>query len=138
MHNCAFGFLSIQVLWICLIRFRFSFFPSQELKKEKSLGLALLEFSADLTMEKFKHVQKENNIKNSYSHHSVDTITNTWPILFYLCLVLHCGGSLVSESCVTLCNPTDSSLPGSSVHGISQEEYWSGLPFPSPRHESEK
>ena len=24
------------------------------------------------------------------------------------------------------------SLPGSSVHGISQEEYWSGLPFPSP------
>ena len=84
------------------------------------------------TMEKFKHVQKENNIKNSYSHHSVDTITNTWPILFYLCLVLHCGGSLVSESCVTLCNPTDSSLPGSSVHGISQEEYWSGLPFPSP------
>ena len=24
------------------------------------------------------------------------------------------------------------SLPGSSVHGISQQEYWSGLPFPSP------
>ena len=23
-------------------------------------------------------------------------------------------------------------LPGSSVHGISQQEYWSGLPFPSP------
>ena len=22
--------------------------------------------------------------------------------------------------------------PGSSVHGISQQEYWSGLPFPSP------
>ena len=26
-----------------------------------------------------------------------------------------------------LCNP-----PGSSVHGISQARYWSGLPFPSP------
>ena len=26
------------------------------------------------------------------------------------------------------CNP-----PGSSVHGISQAEYWSGLPFPPPR-----
>ena len=25
----------------------------------------------------------------------------------------------------------DCSLPGSSVHGIFQEEYWSGLPFPS-------
>ena len=24
------------------------------------------------------------------------------------------------------------SLPGSSVRGISQEEYWSGVPFPSP------
>ena len=23
------------------------------------------------------------------------------------------------------------SLPGSSVHGISRQEYWSGLPFPS-------
>ena len=24
------------------------------------------------------------------------------------------------------------SLPGSSVYGILQQEYWSGLPFPSP------
>jgi len=30
------------------------------------------------------------------------------------------------------CNPIDCSLPGSSVHGILQQEYWSGLPFPSP------
>ena len=26
----------------------------------------------------------------------------------------------------------DYSLPGSSVHGFSRREYWSGLPFPSP------
>ena len=26
----------------------------------------------------------------------------------------------------------DSSLPGASVHGIPQQEYWSGLSFPSP------
>jgi len=26
----------------------------------------------------------------------------------------------------------DCSPPCSSVHGISQQEYWSGLPFPSP------
>ena len=26
----------------------------------------------------------------------------------------------------------DCSPPGSSVDGISQQEYWSGLPFPSP------
>ena len=28
----------------------------------------------------------------------------------------------------------DCSPPGSSVHGIFQEEYWSGLPFPFPGH----
>ena len=26
----------------------------------------------------------------------------------------------------------DCSLPGSSIHGISRQGYWSGLPFPSP------
>ena len=28
---------------------------------------------------------------------------------------------LVTQSCLTLCDPTDCSLPGSSVHGILQE-----------------
>ena len=42
------------------------------------------------------------------------------------------GDGLVTESCPTLCNPMDCSLPGSSVHGTSQARYWSGLPFPSP------
>ena len=36
------------------------------------------------------------------------------------------------QSCPTLCNPMNFSLPGSSVHGILQEEYLSGLPFPPP------
>ena len=40
---------------------------------------------------------------------------------------------LVTESCLTICNPTDWSLPGSSVHGIFRQEYWSGFPCPSPR-----
>ena len=30
------------------------------------------------------------------------------------------------------CSPVDCSPPGSSVHGFSRQEYWSGLPFPSP------
>ena len=34
--------------------------------------------------------------------------------------------------CPTLCNPMDCSLPGSSVHGILQREYWSGLSCTSP------
>ena len=35
-------------------------------------------------------------------------------------------------SCVWLCKPMDCSPPVSSVHGILQQEYWSGLPCPSP------
>ena len=36
------------------------------------------------------------------------------------------------QSCPTLCDPIDGSLPGSSVPGFSRQENWSGLPFPSP------
>ena len=28
-------------------------------------------------------------------------------------------------------DPMDCSLPGSSVHGFSRQEYWSGVPLPS-------
>ena len=40
--------------------------------------------------------------------------------------------SEVAQSCLTLCDPVDCSLPGSSLHGILQARLWSGLPFPSP------
>ena len=43
----------------------------------------------------------------------------------------HCCCS-VTKSCLTLCNSMDCSQTDSSVHGIFQEEYWSGLPFPPP------
>ena len=42
------------------------------------------------------------------------------------------------QSCPTLCDPRDGSPPGSPVPEILQQEHWSGLPFPSPMHESEK
>ena len=38
----------------------------------------------------------------------------------------------VSRSCLTLCDPMDCSLLGSSSMEFSRQEYWSGLPFPSP------
>ena len=40
--------------------------------------------------------------------------------------------SEVAQSCPTLRDPMDCSLPGSSIHGFSRQEYWSGLPLPSP------
>ena len=39
---------------------------------------------------------------------------------------------LVTQSCLSLCDPMQCSLPGSSVMEFSRQEYWSGLPFPSP------
>ena len=42
------------------------------------------------------------------------------------------------QSCLTLCDPIDRSPPGSPSLGFSRQEHWSGLPFPSPMHESEK
>ena len=39
------------------------------------------------------------------------------------------------QSCPTLCSPIDGSPPGSPVPG--RQGHWSGLPFPSPMHESE-
>ena len=45
---------------------------------------------------------------------------------------------------VWLCNSRDSAIPETAAHqalpslGFSRQEHWSGLPFPSPIHESEK
>ena len=35
------------------------------------------------------------------------------------------------QSCLILCDPADSSPPGSLSMGLSRQEYWSGLPFSS-------
>ena len=39
---------------------------------------------------------------------------------------------LVAQLYLTLCNSMDYSSPGPSVHGILQQEYWSGLPGSPP------
>ena len=42
------------------------------------------------------------------------------------------------QSCPTLSDPIDSSPPGSPSLGFSRQEHWSGLPFSSPAHESDR
>ena len=42
------------------------------------------------------------------------------------------------QSCPTLCDPIDIIPPDSPSLGFSRQEHWSGLPFLSPMHESEK
>ena len=41
-----------------------------------------------------------------------------------------CVYVLVTQLCLTLCNPMNCSPPGSM--GFSKQEYWTGLPCPSP------
>ena len=38
------------------------------------------------------------------------------------------------QSCLSLCDPIDSSHQAPLSLGFSRQEYWSGLPFPSPMH----
>ena len=42
------------------------------------------------------------------------------------------GACICAQWCPTLCDPMDCSLPGSSVRGVFQARYWSGLPFHIP------
>ena len=39
---------------------------------------------------------------------------------------------LVLQGCPTLCDAMDYNLPGSLSMEFSRQEYWSGVPFPSP------
>ena len=62
-----------------------------------------------------------------------------------MALILNCPAAAAAaaaakslQSCSTLCDPIDGSSSGSPVPGILQARKWSGLPFPSPKHESEK
>ena len=42
--------------------------------------------------------------------------------------------SEVAQSCLTLSDPMDCSLPVSPSMGFSRQEYWSWVPLPSPIH----
>ena len=61
----------------------------------------------------------------------------------HVCFIHSAGGGHLSwfcmhgqslQSCLTLCDAMDCSLPGFSACGILRQEQWSGLPCPSPGH----
>ena len=53
-------------------------------------------------------------------------------IICYSLIVLCFHFISVAQSYPMPCDSMDCSLPASSVHGTFIQEYWSGLPFPSP------
>ena len=60
------------------------------------------------------------------------SLTHTHTLQLWKLLLL-----LLLQPCPTLCSPTDGSPLGSPVPGILQARTVSGLPLPSPMHESE-
>ena len=58
--------------------------------------------------------------------------------VFYILTGRAAAAAKSLQSYPTLCDPIDGSPPGSPSLGFSRQEHWSGLPFPSPMHESEK
>ena len=56
----------------------------------------------------------------------------TPPSDFYFTSYYACMHTKSLQSCPTLCNSTDCSPPAPLSMGFSRQEYWSGLPCPSP------
>ena len=50
----------------------------------------------------------------------------------YLTYMQSGGGGLVTKSCLTLATPWTVACQAPLSMGFSRQEYWSGLPFPSP------
>ena len=70
-----------------------------------------------------------------FSFYFVENISPLTSIMIYIYVLynsLYTLLCLVDQSCLTIYDPMDCSLPGSSVYGMLQGGYWSRLPFPPP------
>ena len=64
-----------------------------------------------------------------------------FPVVMYGCeswTVKKAAAAKSLQSCLTQCDPIEAAHQAPSSLGFSRQEHWSGLPFPSPMHESEK
>ena len=77
-------------------------------------------------------------VSGSWGRISNNNILGQWEIFGAPSIIFAAAAAKSLQSCPTLCDPIDGSPPGSPSLGFSRQEHWSGLPFPSPMHESEK
>ena len=82
-------------------------------------------------MDKEDVVHVYNGILLSHKKNEIMPFPTTWMDLETI-ILSEVNQSEATQSCPTLGDPVDCSPPGSSIHGILQARYWSGLPFPSP------
>ena len=56
-------------------------------------------------------------------------------LLMWVCVCVCSVVCVPAQSCMTLCYPVDCSHPQAPLSmEFSRQEYWSGLPFPTPRY----
>ena len=102
----------ILLLWF--LRFPYVFIVADALMAFKSLTCAYLDF--DVLLVKKAQIYSLNSIPQVPCGLTSSFRSFLMPATIFL---LHCVCVLVDQSCLTLCNPMDCSLPGSSVHGDS-------------------
>ena len=109
--------------------FSFSISPSNEFSRLTSFTIDQLDLLA-----------VQGTLKSLIQHHN-SKASILWCSAFFMVQLSHLymttgphseSESEIAQSCPTLCNPVDCRPPGSSIHGYPRQEYWSGLPFPSP------
>ena len=90
----------------------------------------------DKTKDAGTSSQSSNSLYALQIHSCLPCTSHSYSSSLFLCASGHrfpLKSAKHSHSVVSiLCHPVNHSPPGSSVHGILQAEYWSGLPFPSP------
>ena len=83
-----------------------------------------------LLLNRFSHVRLCATPQTA-AHPALPSRQEHWSGLPFLS-PMHERESEVSQSCPTLRNPMDCSLPGSSSTVFSRQQYWNGVPLPSP------
>ena len=85
-----------------------------------STGSRRIRYDRAHTSQQYKQIKKYQEKRGGYSSHPLLYEQNSTIVLAYIFFFSSVQFSTVTQSGLTLCNPMDCSLPGSSVHRISQ------------------
>ena len=97
------------------------------------IRMAIIKKKKLQTINLGQDVEKENPLHGLWECKLIYPLWRTvWRFLNKLGITLPCV-CLVTQSCPTLCDPMDCSLPGSSVHGILQARILEWIAMPSSR-----
>ena len=84
--------------------------------------------STQLTLHRYRHTWEM--LWRQYLLHAIKRVLRVCVCVYVVsqCTYKLCSRCVcsVSQSCPALCEPMHCSPPGSSVHGFSRQEYWSG------------